>query len=1107
MPVRLLKMLTLVTALSCIIVVGCAQDQKAIDKKNASEVGSAGLNGAVPVAVDRTTTVKSIAEVTQRYEALKKLEGTTPAPAGKALERGAALMKSNAVIPILYPVKIEIDGDTRDWESIPFTGTLSVNCESFPPPTSAADARVTFKIAATDKMLALLILVHDDKLVFGASSAVYQNDAIEVFLDPLFSRSDRHDDTSMQLFITYKDQTMKDIVASGRIPLIAKPVAVEGGWGVEVGIPLDNRIFQLHPFDGLPIGINISYNDNDTGKGREKKITWSALDSGDFSWMRTDVFGAGVFVGDIAMPVVPPTPSEAVMKAKRLRAPVESFTDVAVLERERPNPSVVRGFQSGGCSPELFSEMKKWGANVVRVQMQGLKSYSSLKDKSELMKEENMKAYLDELEGIVKDARTAGMKLLLANHGVVRPPNITGNIADSANNINQKMYEFWDHPELEKMFCFFWKSVAERLLPYRDTVWAYDLMNEPYDPNQMPYGPKQWPPLAVKGIKAIRSVDKDVWIDYEVGPGGMPSGFRDLMPLPDPHIIYDFHMYMPHAFTHQGLQGYGDEGYGSEEKKVRYPGMIGGIPFDKDYLRKCMQPAIDFQKKWRAPINIGEFSAIAWAPPESTSAYLADIISIFEENGWSWEYHAYAEFQGWSLLHEDGFYWRHWKNEQPRPAKKETLRGKVIREALKKNSAGAADMPDPGKSIPSEAKAGTAGWSSADEDVWEKRIMAAGGVMPSSQEKISNEKMRISSEAPNAWGAKTRLKGMKRLAPGSLEPDSVEIRFGGRNFAIGTDVLLDLVWGGLGLAPGGVLNPQDEVEVSYRLSSRRVDALVRDREGRERVRPGTPHLINPPLPSICDGDTLLARVFVDYHSDGSVFDVLPLMADASKAPTSTTGPEKIPATVKKMTDGKAVKIICWGDSVTEGGDVGPGERYGDQLAARLKAKYPAATVQVMAVGGSQSLQWLPDPSPAQPHHRRDETRFQRILDAKPDLVVVEFVNDQWLSKAAALLHYRTKIIAPLRAIGTEVLLLTPQRNWERKGSFRDPDTREYVAALREIGRNDEGVGVADMAGRWEHLWCEGIPFPVYLANGFNHPDVRGHLLFTEEICRALGMDK
>ena len=47
---------------------------------------------------------------------------------------------------------------------------------------------------------------------------------------------------------------------------------------------------------------------------------------------------------------------------------------------------------------------------------------------------------------------------------------------------------------------------------------------------------------------------------------------------------------------------------------------------------------------------VGEFSAIAWAP--NAEGYIRDCISIFEELGWDWTYHAYREFLGWSVEHE-----------------------------------------------------------------------------------------------------------------------------------------------------------------------------------------------------------------------------------------------------------------------------------------------------------------------------------------------------------------------------------------------------------------------------------------------------------------------
>jgi len=205
-------------------------------------------------------------------------------------------------------------------------------------------------------------------------------------------------------------------------------------------------------------------------------------------------------------------------------------------------------------------------------------------------------------------------------------------------------------------------------------------------------------------------------------------------------------------------------------------------------------------------------------------------------------------------------------------------------------------------------------------------------------------------------------------------------------------------------------------------------------------------------------------------------------------------------------------VLCWGDSVTEGGNVRPEDRFSDVLSRRLQVLIPGSTVANFGVGGSHTNQWMTkheDLPPEQRHHRHEETRFQRILDAKADVVIIEFVNDQWMPKDFATTRYRD-IITRLREAGSEVLLVTPQRNWEGSwtpsASFRDKDTRDLVAVLRELGSSGPaGVGCADLAGRWENLWREGIPFPALLANGFNHPDARGHRLFYEEICRAIGI--
>ena len=64
-----------------------------------------------------------------------------------------------------------------------------------------------------------------------------------------------------------------------------------------------------------------------------------------------------------------------------------------------------------------------------------------------------------------------------------------------------------------------------------------------------------------------------------------------------------------------------------------------------------LQPVRDFQLAYNVHIYAGEFSAIRWAPGDSATQYLRDVIELFEEYGWDWSYHAYREWDGWSLEH------------------------------------------------------------------------------------------------------------------------------------------------------------------------------------------------------------------------------------------------------------------------------------------------------------------------------------------------------------------------------------------------------------------------------------------------------------------------
>lgn len=75
-----------------------------------------------------------------------------------------------------------------------------------------------------------------------------------------------------------------------------------------------------------------------------------------------------------------------------------------------------------------------------------------------------------------------------------------------------------------------------------------------------------------------------------------------------------------------------------------------GRPFDKEYLRRAVRGAREFQLRHNARVYVGEFSVAAWAP--GADRYLADCADIFAEYGWDWTYHAFREYEAWSVEHD-----------------------------------------------------------------------------------------------------------------------------------------------------------------------------------------------------------------------------------------------------------------------------------------------------------------------------------------------------------------------------------------------------------------------------------------------------------------------
>jgi hypothetical protein len=206
------------------------------------------------------------------------------------------------------------------------------------------------------------------------------------------------------------------------------------------------------------------------------------------------------------------------------------------------------------------------------------------------------------------------------------------------------MYKSSDGGGYDQELIKIWKYIASEFGKHPNVI-GYDLLNEPNSKDEM----KRWQKEILPSlVTEIRAVDKNTYIVVEPGPFALPWGFNNFQPINDPKLVYSFHHYMPHTFTHQGIGDYTSSEYANRP----YPGMLKRfqndalIMWDKRELERSMESAATFAKKHNAIMFVGEFSAIRWAP--GAAQWISDSIEIFEKYGWSWAFHSYRAWNGWN---------------------------------------------------------------------------------------------------------------------------------------------------------------------------------------------------------------------------------------------------------------------------------------------------------------------------------------------------------------------------------------------------------------------------------------------------------------------------
>ncbi len=201
-----------------------------------------------------------------------------------------------------------------------------------------------------------------------------------------------------------------------------------------------------------------------------------------------------------------------------------------------------------------------------------------------------------------------------------------------------------------------------------------------------------------------------------------------------------------------------------------------------------------------------------------------------------------------------------------------------------------------------------------------------------------------------------------------------------------------------------------------------------------------------------------------------------------------------------------VLIVAFGDSVTQGcmehSRLAPESVYHHLLQRELERFFPATTFSTLNAGvsGGNAAQGL-------------ERLQSDVIRHQPDLVLVAFgLNDSGLGvdKIPSFTSALQDTISDIRA-GTDadILLLTPPFMASRRNGRIHPEHEaladtiiqtqlggtlaHYAQSIRDLGEK-LALPVADIYTEWVRLHKSGVDTTLWICNGLNHPDERGHRL-------------
>lgn len=211
--------------------------------------------------------------------------------------------------------------------------------------------------------------------------------------------------------------------------------------------------------------------------------------------------------------------------------------------------------------------------------------------------------------------------------------------------------------EFVERFAGFWRMFAQHYSSWDAGRVFFEVLNEPEMRDAF-----RWYGVEAKLAAAIREGAPNHTIIAAGAKWDDDDDMVFLEPLPDPNVVYVFHFYEPHIFTHQGASW--GAYYWRSVKGLHYPSspenaaqVAAAVPeavnrlsvirygqehWDAARMEAEINQADDWAKRHKVPLICNEFGVYrAYSDPTDRATWIKDVRSALERHniGWTmWDY-------------------------------------------------------------------------------------------------------------------------------------------------------------------------------------------------------------------------------------------------------------------------------------------------------------------------------------------------------------------------------------------------------------------------------------------------------------------------------------